>query len=495
MVVDGGILKDRYWHEKCYSRVATTAQGHVYRFFSTRACVQCNRSIIEHNYYILVPVFYNQPAVFGNATVEDVNKFNSLPFYLVRNEVKQFPIWSVFDQLYGEIDWQANEGNTMKGVTPQRSPVSRSFFFPNAITQVPNKDVYTVTESVEQTQLYMHDYESFQFNFLPSFVVFWKNYLQFANADIVRQIAVSNNQFIETNMYYNSPYYYIAGVGLQYGAPTTMGNDAGTAAGSKTAQWLVGVTNGQGGVSGINVNGLRLRDVFNAFMNLQEDLAAPAFGGSKNMPKDNDGLKEKYVVLLSSEDFLNFTFDPDVINKLQGLAPCDLNLLFNDFKGLLFGFLTCKINKYPIRYNTIDITTPDGLTVIYKAGTPIAPEIFDATDNKWKPNPYYTSRISAPYTISWILGADRAKTVKVGPPPKEFAAVNMSAKKFYSMRWNGEVQLTDQVLIFDANNVPSLNVYGKQLKFISELTHGYLEGERRYAFPIFSKRTRPANVA
>jgi len=441
-----------------------------------------------------MPVIYNQPASFGNATVEDTQRLNMLPFYLVRNEVKQFPVWSVFDQLYGDIPWQPNEGNTMRGVTPQRSPVSRSFFHPNAITTVPRKDIYQVTESVENAVLYAHNYESFQFNYLPSFTVFWKNYLQFANTDIVRQIAVSNNQFIETMMWEGSPYYYIAGVGLQTGAPTALGNDAGTAANSKTNAWLQAVTNGTGGVAGISTMGLRLRDVFNSFMALQEDLAAPAFDGAKNMPKDNEGLKGKYVLLVSSEDFLNFTFDPDVINKLAGLAPCDLNLLFNDFKGLLFGFLTCKINKYPIRYNIADVLDPAGTTTLYAAGSPIAPEIFDPTDNKWKPNPYYTSRITAPCTITWILGGDRAKTIQVGPPPKEFANVSMDKKKFYAMRWNGEVQLTDQVLIFDTNGVPSLNNYGKQLKFISELTHGYLEGERRHAFPILSRRTRPANV-
>src|ERR1017187_1689566 len=307
-----------------------------------------------------MPSYYSQPASFGNATVEDVARFNQLPFYLVRNEVKQFPTWAVFDQLYGDIDWQANEGNIMKGVTPQRSPVARSFFFPNAITTVPNKDIYQVTESVEQTQLYMHDYESFQFNFLPSFTAFWKNYIQFANTDIVRQIAVSNNQFIETNMWFNSPYVYICGAtGLTAGNPTQMGNVAGNAANSKTFAWLINTTQGTGGVSGVQGN-LRLRDVFNAFMALQEDLAAPAFEGSKNMPKDNEGLKNRYVLLISSEDFLNFTFDPDVINRLNGLAPCDLNLLFNDFKGLLFGFITCKINRYPIRYNVAAVGDTNG---------------------------------------------------------------------------------------------------------------------------------------
>jgi hypothetical protein len=238
-----------------------------------------------------MPAYYDQPSVFGNAIVEDVSRFNQLPFYLVRNEVKQFPIWSVFDQLYGDIDWETNQGNVMKGVTPQRSPVGRSFFFPNAITTVPNKDIYQVTESVEQAQIYVHNYESFQFNFLPSFAAFWKTYLQFANKDIVEKIAISNNQFIETNMWFGSNYVYLAGTGLISGVPTIMGNAAGTTAGSKTAAWLIATVTGTGGNTGV-LQGLRLRDVYRAVTNLQEDLAAPAFSGAKNMPTDNEGLKE-----------------------------------------------------------------------------------------------------------------------------------------------------------------------------------------------------------
>lgn len=434
-----------------------------------------------------MPSFYDQPSVFGNATVEDVSRFNQLPFYLVRNEVKQFPMWSVFDQLYGDIDWETNQGNVMKGVTQQRSPVGRSFFFPNAMTTVPNKDIYQVTESTEQALLYVHNYESFQFNFLPSFAAFWRDYLKFANKDIVEKIAISNNQFIETNMWFNSPYVYLCGVGLLSGAPTQMGNVVGTAANSKTASWLVNTVMGNGGVPGVQ-QGLTLRDCYRAFTNLQEDLAAPAFEGSKNMPKDNEGLKGKYVMLVSSEVFLNFTFDPDV----QTLKPLDLNLLFNDFKGMLFGNLTCKINKYPIRFSTADIVDPATGAILWAKGTPIAPEIYDTTDNKWKPNPYYTSLISAPFEINWILGADRAKTIKVGPPPKEFAQTSMPASKFYSLKWNGEVRLTDQVFITNADGSISPNVYGEQMKFISKLTHGYLEGERRYAFPIINRRVRPA---
>ena len=97
-----------------------------------------------------MPAFYDMPSVFGNANVEDTARFLQTPFFTVKNEVKKFPIWNTFDQLYGKIDWVTNQGNIMKGVTPQRSPVGRSFFFPNAVTQVANKDIYQVTQSVEQ---------------------------------------------------------------------------------------------------------------------------------------------------------------------------------------------------------------------------------------------------------------------------------------------------------------------------------------------------------
>lgn len=434
-----------------------------------------------------MPAYYDQPAIFNTVSQEDANRFQKLPFYLVKNEVKQFPKWNVFDQLFGTINWEPNEGNVMRGVTPQRSPVQRSFFFPQPITTVPNKDVYQVTESIEQALVYMHRYESFQFNFLPSFNSFWKNYIQFADKDIVEKIAQSNNQFIETNLWSNAPNVYLAGSGLVTGCPINQMNAAAsTVPGSKTTAWLIATTVGSNQVPGVQ-NNLRLRDVERATINLQEDMAAPPFEGALNMPKDNEGLKGKYVLVTSTEAWFNFKYDPDV-NQLKSI---NLDLLFEDFRGLLHGVTTVKFHRYPIRYNTVNVTDTVG-NLLYAAGTPIAPEIYDDTDNKWKPNPYYTSLVSAPYEIAWMLGADTAKTIKVGPPPKEFSQTSMSAEKFYSLRWNGEVRLTDQVLLQYSNGQYDLNQYGTQLKFISQCTHGYLVGERRYSIPILFKRLRPA---
>ena len=211
------------------------------------------------------------------------------------------------------------------------------------------------------------------------------------------------------------------------------------------------------------------------------------------MPKDNEGMRNKFVAIISNEAWMMFRWDEDVLNKLHGLAPCDLNVLFEDFRGLLFGNVIVKIHNYPIRFNTVNVNDQNG-NLLYAAGTPIPPEIYDATSGKWMPNPNYTSLISAPYEIGWLLGADYGKSIKVGPPPKEFSSTNMSAEKFYSLRWNGEVRLTDQVLIQYADGSYDLNHYGKQLKLISECVHGYIPGERRYGMPMVYQRRRPAKI-
>lgn len=432
-----------------------------------------------------MPSFYNLPQAVQNYAVQPNNLYQQLPFYLVMNEVKTFQNWNWTDQLFGEIDWQSNQGEVMRATTPQRSPVGRSFFFPNNITTVPKKDIYQVTESFEEARVKRHNYESFQFNFNPNFTVFWRDYLKFADKDIAMQIARSNNQFVETNLYFNAPNVWFCGKGLLTGAPTIMGNDTGNVAGSKTAAWLVANTQ-----QNVLSQGFTLRNVQDAILALQEDMGAPAFEGAKNMPKDNTAFQNKYVIVTSTEAYASWRYDPDVAT----LKSIQLDLLFSNFQGSLFGNTTVKINRYPIRFGIVDIKDGAG-TVLWAAGTPIDPEVFDATDNKWKPNPYYVSLVFAPYEISWVLGADVCKTIRVGPPPREFANTDMSAEKFYSLKWNGEIRLTDQVLIQYDNNTIDLNHYGEQLKFISSCLHGYLVGEPRFGFPVIHSRIRPILLA
>ena len=426
----------------------------------------------------------------GNNVIDQA-QFAQLPFYLVKNELNAFQSASIFDKLFPSIPWIENSGSTMKAVTPQRSPVNRSFIFPNTIQTQALKDVYTVTESNEQAQVFAHKFESFQFNYLPNFQAFWDTYLQFQDKDLADKIALANNQFIETNMWFNAINLYLCGSGLIGGCPRGMGNATGNAAGTKTTAWLNAVISGVNGVGGVTQD-VTLRDLYRAVMSLQGDLRAPSFSGLRNVAKDNEGVKGKYVWVTSEEAWMNIAWDPNVLNKLQGLAPCDFGTLFQDFKGSLFGQLTTKTTPYPIRFNTQNVVDANG-NVLWAAGLPIDPEIFDPIDQKWKPNPYYTGLNSAPYEINWLLGDGYARTIKVGPPPKEFANQSISAQKFYKMQWNGEIRLTDQVFIYDANgNIVDFNSYGEQLKFQSKLTFGYLPGEVRNAFPMIRRRTRPA---
>lgn len=420
-----------------------------------------------------MPSYYQLPAQFANASVEDNDRFQKLPFYLVKNEIRQYARWSIFDQLYGKIDWEPNMGNVMRGVTPQSSPVGQSFFFPNFVTVMPQKDMHEVTESVENEQVRWHRFESKQFSFVPSFNSFWRDHIQYADNDLAKHIQIANNNFIRTRMWSKSPYVWIAGVGLQ-AAPTVDLEPTLSALGTKSLAWLQAILP-------TVKQSLTLRQIYSAALSLKQDLAAPPFEGVMNMPKENNNIAEKYVLILDDEAFSNFLFDNDVAN----LKSIQLDLLFNDFKGLLFGNITTKCEPFPLRF---DIN-----------GNAVAPEIQDALTNKRVPNPLYTTisqdpKVGCAYSVAWLLGADAYKTIKVGPPPKEFATQSMKANKFYNLRWNGEISLTDQILITYPDGSIDLNRYGTQLQLISQLTLGVLGGEVRWAIPIIYARKRPAQM-
>lgn len=416
-----------------------------------------------------MPSQYNLPAIFGNAQQEDIAKFSKLPYYLARNECAAFPKWNVWDQLFGDINWQANMGDVLRGVTPQPSPVGESFFFPNDITTAPLKNVYEVTQYTNDARVKLHRYESKQFNFVPSFDAFWRDYIQYASKDMAKQIQVSNNIFIRTNCWFNSPYILRAGDRDPINAPQAPGNATNDAANSKNAAWMVGT------FENVTEN-LSLRTVYTASMAMSENLQAPPVEQTRNMPAANSGMLGKYVLITSKEAFDNFLFDPDVAL----LKSINLDLLYSNFQGSLFGSVTCKLENYPLRF---DVT-----------GQPVAPQIYDANTQKTVPNPIYTNLDLSPWEIAFMTGELPYRTIKVGPPPREFAERAMSRSKFYSLKWNGEVQLTDQVLIQDGQGNIDLNVYGTQLKLISQATHGIIEVEGRFLLPILFHRRRPATV-
>ena len=441
-------------------------------------------------------------------------EFRKLSFYLARNEVAQFPKWNTYDSLFGSIKWQPNMGNTLNGLTAMPSPVERITFAPNTLDSFPAKDQFKIGERYETAKLGAHRFESHRFRFLSNFEAFWRDQLQYAHKDIVRQIALANNIFVRTLMYYQTPDLFVCNQGLssQLTLPGSVDKRAFSSDdvrlvdnGADNVTTAIDVGGGatvanSGGIEyrdefchgATNVAGpLTLEDIYKAMLHLQEDVQAPTFERQQNAPKTSEMIKGKYVLICSTEAWSSLLWDADLKAGGDGnkrLAPANMNLINDGFAGDLWGKVTAKFDPFPLRFTD--------------NGTFVAPQSVDGTSGKVIPNTNYTtisatsSDTVASSEVAFLVGADAFKTIAVGPPPKEFASKNMSAKKFYSMKWNGEVTLTDQFLIPNSGTALSdtgtqdLNVYGDYLKFISQAVFGGIPGDARHCLPIFYRRRR-----
>lgn len=432
-----------------------------------------------------MPSLIDVPEYYQPNSIEDVNKYNQLPFYLAAMEARLFPVWDTYGALWGKMNWQANMGPVLKGVQAEHTPVIRSEFYPKKISETPNKDVFETYERTEQTSLMLHDFDSKQISFLPNFQDFRTNQIDFTHKDIVRQIAVAGEMFTRSVMLQKTPFLYVVGnntagatsdfldAGVPYipaGTDITQANV--DAAGKNTAFWNA-MINKVGRV------GISMSDVDILMSTMRDTLRAPFFEGAANSPRDNELIKGKYVMVGSSEAFQNFKWDAD----LAKFRNVDWNIAIDGFAGSIFNMITWKCEHYPLR--------------IAADGTRPVPETFDNDSKQTIVNPVYAA---APYEVAWILGADAFKTIKVGPPPKAFASGTMNAEDFIKMNWNGEVKLTKNFLIaYSADGGATLtydtNNRGRFVKFISSVVYGCLAVNARNAVPILFKRGRPTTIA
>ena len=410
-------------------------------------------------------------------------------------------------------------GDTLQGLTPSPSPIQRSTFAPNVLADAPLKDIYKVGERNESAKLSYHRYESTRFRFLNSFESFWRDQLSYAHKDIVRQIQTSQNQFIRTLMWYQTPDVYIADDGggrlsssvdlpgsaekaslTQDQIRTIDADDDRTSATTAAIgegggqEYRDAICVGAGGTSaGLEAGYLTLKDIYQAMLVLQEDVQAPTFDRQFGTPKSSEMIKGKYVLVCSTEAWASLMWDADLAGTGgRRLAPANMNLINDGFAGDLWGKITVKFDPHPLRF--ID------------NGAWVNPQT--VTNNKVVPNSVYTaisdtataSDTAASNEVAFLCGADAFKAISVGPPPKEFASKNISKKKLYSMNWNGQIDLTDQFLVPTASatsvdhteNSWDLNVYGDFLKFISQTIHGGIPGDARHCLPIVYRRRRVA---
>ncbi len=429
-----------------------------------------------------MPSQINLPRASNQWSIEDVEKYNKLPYYLASLEAKLFPMWQCWSKLYGSIPWQPNMGSIMRGVVAEKSPVLRQMFFPKNITEVPNKDVHETAERVEEARVKRHNYESSLFTFLPSFQDFRKNQINFATKNLTEKVSMSDDFFVRSMIFHRSPYVFISGkpseangafAGAEVvSAPVGDGSEDGSTA--KTTAWLQEAASKVGN----NLGNLGYKVIKKAISVMREDFQVPYFEGMANSPTPNETIKGKYVMIGSNEAFEYLSFDEHILTY----KDLNLNLLTAEFSGSIGSHLVYKSERFPLRM-LADGTFPSPQTVVTDANAYNKGEAI--------PNPDY---VNAPFEWAFICGAEAYKTITVGAPPKEFSSGKVDPVRFSKLEWNGTVRLVDPGLVKLANGEVAFNKYGEFLQLISDCVHGCVPVNRRYVMPILYRRVRvPTN--
>ena len=397
-----------------------------------------------------MPSFIDLPAsALDVFNVEDVNKYAKLPYYYAPLEVQIFAYQQTFNQLFGKTPWKANMGPIMRGVRAEPTPKARQSIYPNPIQQAPLRDVFETKEFSEDCVVKRHYFDSHQFNFLPSFQDFRTNQLDFNHKDITQQIAYAADIYTRAVLLQKCRYMYICGnkqggplQTVPFIPPQTDITLATVGAMGKGQNFFADLAQNKIG------HNLKLRDLSAIGMEMRDTLGLNFFDGSLNTPKDNQLLKGRYAYIGGNEAYQMLPWDDD----FSRFRNVNFDIVANGWSGSIFNILTWKSQKYPLRFLADgsfpepEVVNDDGLTII---------------------NPNYAG---APFQVDLCLAADAAKTVTVGPPPSEFADQQISKEKFFSMKWNGEVQLIDNFLTKDGAGNVDINNRGEFLKLISTLT-------------------------
>jgi hypothetical protein len=400
--------------------------------------------------------------------VQSQAQFSKYSVYFVRNSIKYIDWNSVFGKLYGSIDWTPNMGSTMQGVRIEPTPKVRAFFRPEAITARAKKDVFDQRESQERATLRWHKFESKLIYFLRNHQDFISDQIKPAMKDMDEQVVFANEIFLRTLMWDRSPNVYVAGAETTLVAAPHSGPPDYTAT-PKSADWLTGAV-----LDDVRSN-LTPEILENLFLVAKEDLGVTPFSGSGNS-KDNDPIQGNYVIVGGLEAFVQLKYSAGA----QLLRSQDKDYLHSRFKGPFFDNLLWRCEDKPIRFTAAGVAHP--------------PEVVNEVTGESLPNPDYTSLTTSPFEVAWICGGDAYRSVKIGPPPKEFNG-GASAAKVKGMNWNGKIYLTDNVLLKDSDSNYDTNSYGEYLRAQGTLTMGALPGRPRNAIPIVFRRKRVSEVA
>lgn len=424
-------------------------------------------------------------SICGGWTEQQVDLYNKLPFYLAKMQVDYRSTWATWRKFLGTRKWQRNMGDTLKAVTKEPSPHIRQFATPALLSAAPKKDVVDVRERTATAQVRRHRHESLNLNFVPDFQDFLTDHVDAAGQDILEKQTRFEDLFYRSQIYYQSPKVAVAGRAAGYMVAAPM--DIATESTANNVTTLTGVNAkstawNQAMIAQLGADSRVTMAFLNKLLTIAEnDERIRPYTGN-DIPKQDQGLNGKFALVIPTEVFNNFTFDPYLLQNKN----CNLDIVNGRFQGSLFGRITCMLEDKPL--------------YVKEDGTFAAPEVRVLDPNAFNygesiPNEAYTSMddTGSPYGWGFLVGAEGYEAIEVGPPPSAFSGNGMP-KGFGKMFWNGEIMITKNLLIpcptdDNANNV-ELNVYGEYLKFISQTTYAILGKQKRNIIPFLYGRHR-----
>lgn len=408
---------------------------------------------------------------------EDQNKYNKLPYYLVKAEAEARKRWQTFTPLLTDtVKWTPNMGETMRIVQVEQSPLIRQEARPNRITQDPLEDIFNVNERTTDAVLYWQDFSSPHFRFLPAFQDFMKGNLVPSRQNIESQVRMFEDIFYRTYIWDWSPNVYIAGKGL---VQAPVGPNA------KTAAWLASVLQDVPVASSF----MDFKELFKLASIAEEEVGMTPYEGSGQPGGDSQPLNERFCWITSSQAWNQFVDDP----WLKENRPLNMNIVNEGYRGDFWGKIRCKLEKTPMRAALDGNFSP----------TFHAPEIREtnpnaADYNRTKPNPNYARIDISELEWGWFVGGKHYRRIESGPPPEFFAGATSDPSKIAGMTWNGQVYSTRNFLIpckdADGTVQYKTNDRGRYVRFQGSLNLGITGPNAFNIIPTLYRRRLGTNT-
>jgi hypothetical protein len=417
-----------------------------------------------------MPVFYNlAPTNPLLSEIQNTSWYNELPVWMAMQEVNDlidFPRWT---KKYKKRSWKPNMGPLLQTVIAERSPKSSQVNTPANMNETTLSTVVAHYERANYANMKVQNFQSFQFHWLPSQEDFRTGQVATAKDDLMRQISFAYDDFIRWQAFNTAPNVYVVGKAGGGLTPVLYGEATPTST-WRDANFLTTQGNNVGAVGAGFLNYEQICAIRTIFETI---VGATPWNGSPGTPAENATLKGKFILTGGSDIYDALAFDRWVLDN----RPIQMNLLNSLFRGAISDNITFLQEKWPIAFTEAGVQPPEEIEMQL-------PNLTYGSQFNYEviPNPDY---VNAPYRVAFLEGNEPSEILEIGPPPAPFSQQNISQEKFVKMKWNGEVKLTDNLLINYGNGItPDTNKYGELVQLIAKCAMGFVPKKSRWCLPI-----------